>query len=149
MLRHDVAMIDFHVTRTSKAPAEAVFDALTDHASYKDMTPLRTSVLERPGDTDPNGVGARRRIGVVGPTQVEEVTVFVRPNRFAYRLVSGLPVRDHVGTVELTTVPEGTRIDYHVRSTPTIPGLGLVLGPVLKQGIAGLVDGVIKTAEAR
>jgi uncharacterized protein YndB with AHSA1/START domain len=148
-VRHHVAVIDFHVTRTSTASPEALFDTLTDHASYKDMTPLRMSVLERPGDTDPNGVGARRRIGVVGPTQVEEVTVFERPTRFAYRLVSGLPVRDHVGTVELTAVPGGTRIDYHVRSTPTVPGLGLVLGPVLKQGITGLLGGVVKAAEGR
>ena len=142
-------MIDFHVTRTSTASPEALFDTLTDHASYKDMTPLRMSVLERPGATDPNGVGAQRRIGVVGPTQVEEVTVFERPTRFAYKLISGLPVRDHVGTVELTAVPEGTRIDYHVQSTPTLPGLGLILGPILKQGIAGLLGGVVKAAEAR
>lgn len=142
-------VIDFRVTRTSTASPEAVFDALTDHASYKDMTPLRTSVLERPGTTETNGVGARRRLGVVGPTQVEEVTVFERPTRFAYTLVSGLPVRDHVGTVELTAVPGGTRIDYHVQSTPTIPGLGLILGPVLKQGIAGLVAGVATAAERR
>ncbi|MGA8846911.1 MAG: SRPBCC family protein [Nocardioides sp.] len=142
-------MIDFHVTRTSSATPEAVFDRLTDHASYQDMTPLRTSVLERPGDTDQNGVGARRRIGIVGPTQVEEVTEFVRPSRFAYRLVSGLPVRDHVGTVELSSVPEGTRIHYRVQSTPIVPGSGLILGPVLKKAIGGLLDGVIASAESR
>ncbi len=142
-------MIDFHVTRTSSASPEALFDVLTDHASYKDMTPLRTSVLERAGSPEANGVGAQRRIGVVGPTQVEEVTVYDRPNRFAYKLISGLPVRDHVGTVELVAVPGGTRIDYHVQSTPILPGLGLVLGPVLKQGIGGLLGGVIKAAEGR
>ena len=142
-------VIDFLLTRTSTASPEAVFDTLTDHASYKDMTPLRTSVLERTGDTDTNGVGARRRIGVVGPKQVEEVTVFERPTRFAYKLVSGLPVRHHVGTVELTAVAGGTRIDYHVQSEPIVPGSGVVLGPVLKQAIAGLLAGVVKAAEAR
>ena len=148
-MRDHGAVIDFRLTRTSTASAEALFDTLTDHASYKDMTPLRTSVVERPGDTDPNGVGARRRIGVVGPTQVEEVTVFVRPTRFAYKLVSGLPVRDHVGTVELTTLSQGTQVDYHVQTTPLFPGLGLVLAPVLKVAIGGLLDGVIKAAEKR
>ncbi len=142
-------VIDFVLTRTTTASPEAVFDTLTDHASYKDMTPLRTSVLERPGDTDTNGVGARRRIGVVGPTQVEEVTVFERPTRFAYKLISGLPVREHVGTVEITATPGGSRIDYRVQSTPALPGLGLVLTPVLKQAIAGLLGGVVKAAEKR
>ena len=142
-------MIDFHLTRTSTASPEAVFDTLTDHASYAAMTPLRKSVLERPGTTDPNGVGARRRFTVVGPSQVEEVTAFERPTHFAYRLVSGLPVREHVGTVELSAAAGGTRIDYRVQSTPILPGLGVVLGPVLKQAIAGLLDGVVTAAEAR
>jgi len=144
-------MIEFTLTRTTTASAEAVFDRLTDHASYASMTPLRSSVLEREGVPAPNGVGARRRLGLVGPPMVEEVVSYERPGLFAYRLVSGLPVRDHVGTVSLTaTLDGGTRVEYHVVSTPRlrIPGIGVVLGLVLKQAISGLLDGVVKAAEA-
>jgi len=142
-------MIDFTLTRTSSAPIEAVFDRLTDHANYKNMSPLRTSDVVRPGEPEPNGVGAIRRMGLIGPKQTEEVTVFERPTRFGYRLRSGLPVRDHVGTVELAQTEAGTHISYHVRSTPAlpIPGLGFVLEIVLKQGISGLLDGIIRAAE--
>jgi Polyketide cyclase / dehydrase and lipid transport len=142
-------MIEFTIVRTTSAPIEAVFDRLTDHANYKNMSPLRTSELVRPGSPEPNGVGAVRRMGLIGPTQTEEVTVFERPTRFGYELRSGLPVRDHVGTVELARTNAGTSVTYSVRSTPTlpIPGLGFVLGIVLKQGISGLLDGIVRAAE--
>jgi Polyketide cyclase / dehydrase and lipid transport len=142
-------MIDFTLTRNTSAPIEAIFDALTDHANYKNISPLRISELVRPGDTEPNGVGALRRMGLIGPTQTEEVTVFERPTRFGYRLRSGLPVRDHTGTVELAQTGTGTHITYTVRSTPSmpIPGLGLVMGIILRQGISGLLDGIVRAAE--
>jgi len=142
-------MIEFTLTRTTSAPIEAVFDRLTDHANYKNVSPLRISELVRLGEPEPNGVGAIRRMGLVGPTQTEEVTVFERPTRFDYQLRSGLPVRDHTGTVELAKTGAGTHITYSVRSTPSlpIPGLGFVLGVVLKQGISGLLDGIVRAAE--
>src|SRR5271154_1503542 len=105
-------MIEFTLTRTTSAPIEAVFDRLTDHANYKNVSPLRISELVRLGEPEPNGVGAIRRMGLVGPTQTEEVTVFERPTRFDYQLRSGLPVRDHTGTVELAKTGAGTHITY-------------------------------------
>jgi hypothetical protein len=142
-------MIDFTLTRNTTATIEAIFDALTDHGNYKNISPLRISELVRPGDTEPNGVGALRRMGLIGPTQTEEVTVFERPTRFGYRLRSGLPVRDHTGTVELAQTGTGTHITYTVRSTPSlpIPGLGLVMGIILREGISGLLDGIVRAAE--
>ncbi|MEA2167465.1 MAG: hypothetical protein QOF76_765 [Solirubrobacteraceae bacterium] len=140
-------MIDFTITKTTTASIDSVFDRLTDHRAYKDMTPLRKSTLDREGTPAPNGVGAVRRLGMVGPPQTEEVTVYERPNKFAYKLLTGLPVKDHVGTVELAETGGHTTITYHVRSTPTIPGGGLVLGPVLKKAIGDLLKGVIKAAE--
>jgi hypothetical protein len=143
-------MIDFTLTRTTPAPIDVLFDRLTDHANYKKMSPLRISVLERPGTSEPNGVGALRRMGLIGPAQTEEVTVFERPSRFGYVLRSGLPVRDHVGSVELTEHPSGTEITYRVTSTCTlpIPGFESVLGFVLEKGISGLLDGVVRAAES-
>lgn len=142
-------MIEFTLTRTNSAPVEAVFDLLTDHANYKNISLLRTSEFVRAGEPEPNGVGALRRMSVIGPAQIEEITEFERPTRFAYRLRSGLPVRDHVGTVELAQTEAGTHIAYCVRSTPSlpIPGLGLVLGMVLRQGISGMLDGIVRAAE--
>jgi uncharacterized protein YndB with AHSA1/START domain len=92
----------FTLTREIGAPVETVFAVLTDHAGYAKLTPLRKSELERQGESDPNGVGAIRRLTVAGPPMREEVIAYEAPSRFSYKVLSGLPVRDHVGTVELT-----------------------------------------------
>lgn len=142
-------MINFTLEKTTSAPIDRVFDTLTDHRAYAAMTPVRKSTLDKEGTPAPNGLGAVRRLTVAGPPLVEEVIGYEKPNRFAYKMLSGLPVRDHVGEVTLTESGGGTRIVYKVTSTPTIPGGRFILGPILKQAIGGLLRGVVKTAEAR
>jgi uncharacterized protein YndB with AHSA1/START domain len=139
----------FSFEREVSAPPEVVFDVLTDHRRYADLTPLRRSELEREGDPAPNGVGAIRVLRAVGPPLREEVLAYERPSRFSYSLLSGLPVRDHVGTVEMTPQGEGTKIVYVVRTTPTVPLAGGVVIALIKQGIKQLLDGVSAESERR
>lgn len=141
-------MIDFTIERDIAAPVETVFARLTDHRAYASMTPLRKSELEREGDPAPNGLGAVRRLSVVGPPMREEVTAYEAPKHFAYTMLSGLPVRNHLGDVRLEPTGAGTRLTYRVTSHPTIKGGDVVLGAILKQAIGGLVGGVAKAAEA-
>jgi len=139
----------FTLTREIAAPAEVVFDVLTDHTGYAKLTPLRRAELEREGSPDPNGIGAIRKLTAVGPPMREEVIGFERPSRFSYTVLSGLPVRDHVGTVELSEQGGRTAMVYAVRTHPTIPLAGFAVVAVVKQAIKGLVDGVAKEAERR
>ena len=110
------------------APIDVVFDVLTDHRAYSEITPLRSSTLEREGDPAPNGVGAIRRLSAIGPPIREEVTEYLRPSRFAYRMLSGAPTRDHVGTVDLVERSGGTLVTYMVETYPTLPS---VLAPAM------------------
>lgn len=143
-------MASFTFTREVVAPAETVFAVLTDHRKYSELTPLRKSVLEREGEPAPNGVGAIRKLTAVGPALREEVIGYESPGRFSYTLLSGLPVRDHVGTVELTAQDGGgTRMVYAVRTQPTVPVVGGLVVAVVKQAVKGLVDGVVKESERR
>ena len=139
----------FTFTREIAAPAETVFGVLTDHARYSEITPLRHSELEREGDPAPNGVGAIRRLTAVGPALREEVIAYEAPSRFSYTLLSGVPVRDHVGTVELTPEDGCTKMVYAVRTQPTIPLVGSVVVAVTKQAVKQLVDGIVKESERR
>jgi uncharacterized protein YndB with AHSA1/START domain len=139
----------FTLTREIGAPAEVVFDVLTDHAGYAKLTPLRKSELERMGESDPNGVGAIRKLTAVGPPMREEVIAFERPRRFSYTVLSGLPVRDHVGTVELSEEGGKTRVVYAVRTQPTWPLVGFAVVAAVKQAIKGLIDGVVAESERR
>ena len=141
-------MVEFTLTRTTTAPIETVFDALTDHRAIAGYTRVcRRSTLDREGVPAPNGVGAVRRIEAVGPPIVEEIIDYQRPTRYAYKMLSGAPVRDHVGTVELREAGAGTEVSWHLRSTPKIAGLDWLLSPVLKRVIGELLKGAVNAAE--
>jgi uncharacterized protein YndB with AHSA1/START domain len=139
----------FTFNREIAAPPETVFEVLTDHRGYAKLTPLRKSVLEREGEPAPNGVGAIRKLTAVGPALREEVIAYEEPSRFSYTLLSGLPVRDHVGTVELTPNGSGTRMVYAVKTQPTVPVVGAVVVAAVKQGVKGLIGGVAAESERR
>lgn len=142
-------MASFRYVRQVAAPPEIVFDVLTDHRRYNEITAVRKAELEREGEPAPNGVGAIRVLTVVPPPMREEVIAYERPNRFSYKVLSGLPVRDHVGTVELKAANGGTELTYAVKSTPTIPLAGPVFMVILKKAIRDLISGVTKESESR
>jgi uncharacterized protein YndB with AHSA1/START domain len=142
-------MASFTYERQVAAPPETVFAVLTEHHLYAEITPMRKSILEREGDPPPNGVGAIRVLTSAGPPLREEVIAYEPPTRFSYRLLSGAPVRDHVGTVELTPRDGGTRVVYAVKTTPTLPLVGAAVVGVVKQAIKALLNGIVKESERR
>lgn len=142
-------MASFTFRRQVAAPPETVFAVLTDHRGYAKLTPLRKAELEREGEPAPNGVGAIRRLSAVGPPLREEVLAYEPSTRFSYTLLSGLPVRDHVGTVELTPEAGGTKVVYAVRTTPTLPLLGGAVVAGVKFGVGQLLSGIAKESERR
>lgn len=142
-------MASFTFIREVKAAPETVFDVLTDHRGYADITPVRKSELEREGEPAPNGVGAIRVLSTVGPPLREETIVYEEPSRFSYKLLSGAPLRDHVGTVELTPQDGGTKVTYAVRTTPTVPLVGAAVVAVARLGVKQLVDGIAAESERR
>lgn len=142
-------MASFTYTRQVAAPPETVFEVLTDHRRYPEVTPLRKAELEREGEPAPNGVGAIRKLTAVGPPLREEVLAYEPATRFSYKLLSGLPVRDHVGTVELTPEAGGTKVVYAVRTTPTVPIVGGAVVAAVKIAIKQLLGGVAGEAERR
>ncbi len=142
-------MASFTFVREVAAPPELVFDVLTDHRRYAEITPLRKSELEQQGEPAPNGVGAIRVLHTVGPPLREEVIVYEAPQRFSYKLLSGAPLRDHVGTVELTPQDGRTKVTYAVRTNPTLPVVGGVAVAVAKFGVKQLVEGIVAESERR
>ena len=142
-------MASFTLVRDVAAPPETVFEILVDHRAYSSITPLRKSELEREGDPAPNGPGAIRVLSAVGPPLREEVLTYEAPTRFSYTLLSGLPVRDHVGTVELTPQDGGTKMTYAVRTMPTVPLVGAAVVGAVKLGVKQLINGVSAEAERR
>lgn len=142
-------MATFTLHRTVAAPIEIVFDVLADHRSYAKLTPLRSSTLEREGEPPPNGVGAIRVLGLVGPPIREEVTAFERPTLLAYKALSGVPARSHTGTVKLAGGGERTQLDWRVETTPKLPVPDALWAAGVRPVINQLLRGITKEAEAR
>jgi uncharacterized protein YndB with AHSA1/START domain len=142
-------MASFSLEREIAAPPETVFEVLTDHRGYADITPMRKVDMEREGEPAPNGVGAIRVLRAVGPPLREEVIAYEPPTRFSYKLLSGLPVRDHVGTVQLVPVDGGTRVTYVVRTIPTIPVAGFAVVGGTKLAVGQLLKGIAAESERR
>jgi uncharacterized protein YndB with AHSA1/START domain len=139
----------FTLLREVAAPPEVVFDVLTDHRRYAEITRLRKSTLEREGDPAPDGVGAIRVLAAVGPPVREEVVVYERPNRFSYKVLSGLPLRDHLGTVSLEPSDAGTKVTYALKAIPTVAFAGKVVMLGLERAVTELLNGVVSESERR
>jgi uncharacterized protein YndB with AHSA1/START domain len=142
-------MATFTLEREVDAPPEVVFDVLTDHRRYAEISRLRRSALEREGEPAPNGVGAIRVLTAVGPPIREEIVVYERPHRFAYKVLSGLPLRDHRGTVSLEPSGGGTRVVYALKAIPTVPLAGKIVMLALRRAVDELLNGVASEAERR
>jgi uncharacterized protein YndB with AHSA1/START domain len=142
-------MATFTLRRSIAAPTELVFDVLTDHRGYARLTPLRSSTLEREGDPAPNGVGAIRVLALAGPPIREEVTEYQAPSRFAYKMLSGAPVKSHTGTVDLVPQGGGTELTWRIDSTPSLPVPAPIWAVLMRPVITTLLRGVKRESERR
>src|SRR4051812_10895153 len=106
-----MARIDLDKSLT--APIEAVFELLTDHASYTRFRGFTKAELLREGTPDRNGVGALRLL-VAGPLRfTEAITVFERPTRMDYLIRKvNLPLEHDGGSITLLQDGAGTRVHW-------------------------------------
>ena len=84
----------------------------------------------------------------VGATFVEEIVEYERPTHWAYTVLSGVPIRDHLATIELREVGTGTEVSWHLRATLKIPGVGRLMLPVFKAFIDQLLKAVTPSLNA-
>lgn len=111
----------------TSADAATVYALLRDGASWPVWSPIESFELERAGADGPEGVGAVRIFRKGRVTGRDEVAELVPDRRFGYRHLSGLPVRDYRGDVDLEADSGGTRIHWRVSFRPRRPGTGWLL----------------------
>jgi polyketide cyclase/dehydrase/lipid transport protein len=105
---------DIHVggSAHSRATPAAVFALLKDSSSWPRWSMFISSGMERPGDGDPEGVGAIRTFATRVSRTRELVTKLVPGRQLSYQLLSGFPFRNYHADVVLTPLSDGTRIDW-------------------------------------
>lgn len=135
-------MATFTISRNLAASIEKVWSIAGDFT--KSPGPGIVIEIEKQGDSHTYGIGAERTI-TIGSVRVRERLESVNPGKaFAYKILSGAPMKNHLAMVEF--IPRGslTEIRWNVEFTPKIPGTGWIVGMVTKKAINRFIDEVEK-----
>ena len=136
------------VTQRIAAPAERVWEILSDHERMPDWaSPIRTVTLERAGRPERNGLGAVRRIEAPLQKMREEVIAWDPPRSFDYTMLSGAPVRTHHGRLEVSPDGGGCVVRWHVTFTPKIPLTGTAMALTLNLAFGRMLAGLAAFVE--
>ncbi len=139
-------------TTVAVASIDAVWDRLADASTWSEWGQWDETGLDREGVPAPDGVGAIRRFASRRRTTVEEVVAFEPPAdghaRFAYELLSGLPLRDYHSEVTLETVGGGTRIHWASTFDGAYPVVGAIVRLALARFIPDTARRLARAAEA-
>lgn len=133
----------------SDAPPGAVWELLSDATSWASWGPWEAVEVEREGAQDPRGVGAVKVIRSGRRTLREEIVAFEPPRLLAYRLLSGMPVRDYRADVALAPDGEGTRIEWRSRFRARLPGTGGLIRRRLAVVVQDVAERLARAAESR
>jgi hypothetical protein len=135
------------VTAPTRAPAAAVYRLLADGPSWPEWAGIDRLELEAPGSPPPEGVGAIRVLHRGRTTGRDEILELVPDRRLAYRTLSGVPVRDYVGEVDLTVESDGsTTIHWHSKFFPKVPGTGWLVERGIRRFLQGCARGLAEHA---
>jgi hypothetical protein len=124
----------------TRAKADDVYALLRDGASWPAWAPIDSFHLERSGNAERVGeVWVFRQGKVTGRDQIVKM---VPGRRFVYRHLSGLPVRDYRGDIELEPTGRGTRIRWHICFKPMAAGTAWLLRWMIRRFIQRCADGL-------
>jgi uncharacterized protein YndB with AHSA1/START domain len=115
------------------APIETVWARVADITTWSAWGHWDETIRTRDGAPEPDGVGALRQFRRGRRTHVEEVVAFEPPQRLAYEVREGLPVRDYHAEVTLQPVGGGTRIHWEATFDGSNPIGGAAVHLVLKR----------------
>ena len=142
-------MHEIRVERELPVVREVAWERFTDHRSWVDWAGAMEVVLRNEGDPAPNGLGAIRVLRARGLAVEDEVTAFEPPKRLGYRLVAGLPIRDHIGEVEFEASDAGTRLVWSIRFRPLVPGTGRLVRWALQRSLKDILQRLSEDLRAR
>ncbi|HTK17463.1 MAG TPA: SRPBCC family protein [Acidimicrobiia bacterium] len=137
---------EIDITAGSSATVDAVYALLADGTTWPRWSPIESYELEAGAEPTPDGIGEiriYRRGRITGRDQIVEQ---VPGCRFAYRSLSGLPVRDYLGQVDLEPSPTGSTIRWRASFLAKIPGTGALLERGIRRFLDDCVQGLAQYA---
>jgi hypothetical protein len=118
-------MTSFTIEKRMKMAADKAWNVFSDF-EHSPIAAITVSVEEK-GKSDSNGIGTIRII-TIGKRQFREKLESLRPpNSLTYSLLSGAPVRDYTGTINIESIRNETLITWKVQFMPKIIGTGWIV----------------------
>ena len=124
-------MATFTITRKLDLPSDKVWATVSDFT--RAPSPAIIIEVEEKGDPEANGVGAIRNTNMKGVKTRERLEAVDEPNSITYRLLSGAPVKEYLGTVNVVAQDGATLIKWDVNLKPKIPGIGWIVAMLVKK----------------
>jgi uncharacterized protein YndB with AHSA1/START domain len=141
---------EINITASTPAPPEVVYRLLADGSSWPRWSPIESFELEQPGDAPPEGVSAIRVLRLGRTTGRDQILELVPNRSIKYATLSGLPVRDYVGKVDLEGGPgRVTTIHWHSSFFPKLPGTGWFLERGIRKFLEQCTHGLADYAGSR
>jgi len=148
-MRYTMSRQRIEHTATTSASPSAVYALLRDGATWPVWGQLDSFELERPGDGEPEGLGAVRIFRSGRVTGRDTIAELVQDRRFSYTHVSNLPIKNYRADVDLTPADGGTSIRWVSAFDPKIPGTGGLMRRGLDGFVSKLAHGLAEYAAAK
>jgi hypothetical protein len=133
-------MTTFTITRTLDLPFDKVWGIVSDF-THPPSQAIKIEVEDK-GDPEADGIGAIRNINIKGAKARERLESVDAPNSISYRMLSGAPVKEYVGTVNVIAQDDATLINWDVKMIPKIPGIGWLVAMVIRKAINRFIDAI-------
>ena len=133
-------MANFTITRKLDLPSDQVWAIISDFT--RPPSSAISIEVEEKGNPEANGVGAIRNINIKGAKARERLESVDAPNSITYRMLSGAPVKDYIGSVNVVAQDGGTLINWDVRFIPKIPGIGWIVAMVIRKSLNRFIDAI-------
>ena len=110
-------------------PLETLFNFFSVHENWGKIFPAAFKRIEFGEDPrDANSKGSVRRVIAFPLILEEKITQYIPNQLIEYRVISGVGLKNHVGTLNFIDLENGkSRLDYSIEFAPTIPMTGFVI----------------------
>jgi len=131
-------MITFTIKRELNASSDKLWNLLSDFG--QSLSPNINIKLETQGKPGSNGIGSIR-IVVIGKRQFREKLENIKPQyNISYSLLSGAPVNDYIGNIDIEPFRTNTLIKWNVQFRPKVLGSGWIVKWFVKRTINYIIS---------
>jgi len=131
-------MITFSINRELNVSSDKLWNVLSDFGHS--LSPNINIKLETQGKPESNGIGSIR-IVVIGKRQFREKLENIKPQyNISYSLLSGAPVNDYIGNIDIEPFRTNTLIKWNVQFRPKVLGSGWIVKWFVKRTINFIIS---------